>query len=73
MRPDAAGLAAVFGKACRCHIAQPAIRPIVIIIHSPTRRQVSNLIDVHASICYRNLDRGSNQSNQTLGLAGLAS
>jgi len=37
MRPDAAGLATQFGKACRCHITPAAVGPIVIIIHSPSR------------------------------------
>ena len=46
MRPDAADPATQFGKACRCHIAQAAIGPVMIIIHPPTLHNVFRLIDM---------------------------
>jgi hypothetical protein len=46
MRPDTAGPATQFGKACRCHIAQAAIGPVMIIIHPPTLHNVFGLIDM---------------------------
>jgi len=44
MRPDAAGLATQFGKYCRCHIAQAAMGPEMIIIHPPILRKGLRLL-----------------------------
>jgi hypothetical protein len=50
MRPDAVGLATQFGKACRCHIAQAAMGPVMIIIHPPTLHNVFRLSDMQEQL-----------------------
>lgn len=46
MRPEAAGLAIQFSKACRCHIDEAAMRPVMITIRPPTLHSVFGLIDM---------------------------
>jgi hypothetical protein len=55
MRPDAAILATQFGKACRCHIAQAAVRPVMIVIHPPTLHNVFHLIDMQEQFAIEKL------------------
>ena len=44
MRPNTAGLTTQICKTCWCHIAQTAMRLVVIIIHPPTPHNVFCLI-----------------------------
>jgi hypothetical protein len=46
LRPETAGLATQFSEACRCHISQAAVGPVVIVIHPPTLDHVFHLIEV---------------------------
>ena len=50
MRSDAAGLATRFSKAGRCHIAQTDVPPVVIIIHPPAVRNISQLINAQEQL-----------------------